>query len=670
MQKNEGITMVALVVTVVLLIILAGVTISASTNAYEIAKMSGFVSKMNMIQEQVNIEHTKKVNGDERVQNYGIEIPQNKIEEVNIALDGKSSTGFRYFTPEYLKRDLNIEGIDETVIINFDTREVYSLAGVTYQNKIYYTQYELPDGQYNIGYENSIVASKPSFEIEKLNYSTYSTINVKNIVYNSNASSGVAYYGLVTDQNEDNVEVQYWQTMPNNAVDLNASNSEIKFTVDVNQSGKYAIKFVDKANNEKIEIVDVVIVNEPELTEGMTPVIYDDKAKQWKIVSKEDRGKWYDYSNSKKEWANIMLSDGLVFDSDNYVTTMGSMFVWIPRYAYSIAENYHSTSRGTIKIRFLKGTTNISTDGANLTINNESGIDKWNIHPCFTNGNKNNYANGGWNKEITGMWVAKFEASSSSPGNAEDPSITNGGGDTTSLNIKIMPNVKSWREITEQNMFQNCINMNEPENIYGLPPNAVTHQMKNSQWGAVAYLTDSVYGKNEEIYINNSLRFITGNSGGSANETGYNGTANSYETENGQASSSTGNIYGIYDLSGGALERMAACSATGTTISQYANILNSLTSDQKYLVDIYTSAYSDNSTRIGDAIYETSLIPQNPTTNAYSWNNDASLYIGNNNPFIARGGTSNNGTNSGIYAYYNDTGGADINIGFRPVIII
>src|SRR5699024_7879658 len=32
------------------------------------------------------------------------------------------------------------------------------------------------------------------------------------------------------------------------------------------------------------------------------------------------------------------------------------------------------------------------------------------VHPAFTNESSINYANGGWDKELTGIWVAKFEA--------------------------------------------------------------------------------------------------------------------------------------------------------------------------------------------------------------------------------------------------------------------
>ena len=66
--------------------------------------------------------------------------------------------------------------------------------------------------------------------------------------------------------------------------------------------------------------------------------------------------------------------------------------------------------------------------------------------------------------------------------------------------------------------------MNDGENIYGfLETELDTHAMKNMEWGAVAYLSQSKYGKygnssfagdNKEIYQNKSSEYITGMSNG------------------------------------------------------------------------------------------------------------------------------------------------------------
>ena len=49
-----------------------------------------------------------------------------------------------------------------------------------------------------------------------------------------------------------------------------------------------------------------------------------------------------------------------------------------------------------------------------------------------------------------------------------------------------------------------CRALGESGNPYGLTSGSEAHLMKNSEWGAVAYLTQSKYGRNGvEITINN-----------------------------------------------------------------------------------------------------------------------------------------------------------------------
>ena len=91
--------------------------------------------------------------------------------------------------------------------------------------------------------------------------------------------------------------------------------------------------------------------------------------------------------------------------------------------------------------------------------------------------------------------------------------------------------------------------------------------MKNSEWGAVAYLSQSKYGKygngnymgaNKEVYINNywnNSTTMTGCSSGSTNANYSSTCAYTFEKENnGTGASTTGMIYGVYDMSGGAFE--------------------------------------------------------------------------------------------------------------------
>ena len=92
-------------------------------------------------------------------------------------------------------------------------------------------------------------------------------------------------------------------------------------------------------------------VNTPKLVAGMTPVVWDETANngQGDWVEAENVDEWYNYKTTEvngtqaKQWANAMTEDG-------------SLWVWIPRYAYQIASEYHtnSTTGGTINIEFLQ----------------------------------------------------------------------------------------------------------------------------------------------------------------------------------------------------------------------------------------------------------------------------------------------------------------------------
>ena len=64
--------------------------------------------------------------------------------------------------------------------------------------------------------------------------------------------------------------------------------------------------------------------------------------------------------------------------------------------------------------------------------------------------------------------------------------------------------------------------MKNSGNSYGLSPSTDTHMIKNSEWGAVAYLSHSKYGTCDsgactEVNINNSENYYTGRSVGNSN---------------------------------------------------------------------------------------------------------------------------------------------------------
>ena len=257
--------------------------------------------------------------------------------------------------------------------------------------------------------------------------------------------------------------------------------------------------------------------------------------------------------------------------------------------------------------------------------------------------------------------------------------------------------------------------------------------MKNSEWGACAYLGKSQYGLgNTEIAINNvtlnsgstartsdngktgveSVYAVTGVTSGNANsepniidksvakecavnisnairDTAVNG-AYAWNQSSGIASSTTGTIYGVYDMSGGTWERTAAYINTpndNENLSGYGSSVVNDKNERKAISTKYTTIYphgeedtsnidtssetnwieNKNTKKIyGDAVLETST----QGTGFYSWNNDYSYYPALDNPFFHRGGYWSDCGFTGAFAFYYDYGGSYYNIGFRTVLVV
>ena len=144
-------------------------------------------------------------------------------------------------------------------------------------------------------------------------------------------------------------------------------------------------------------------VNKPDLMSGMSAIKFteptDSTEGKEEKVSDSSKNDWYNYS--EKKWANAQTEDG-------------SMWVWIPRYAYKI-----NKSNQTFDVVFLVGTTDnyYDKDGKLQTAKRQTSetdipdaTKDYVVHPAFTNESNIGYVNGGWKKELTGIWVSKFEA--------------------------------------------------------------------------------------------------------------------------------------------------------------------------------------------------------------------------------------------------------------------
>lgn len=412
--------------------------------------------------------------------------------------------------------------------------------------------------------------------------------------------------------------------------------------------GKVEIVWIDQNNN----VIDKPL--SPYLG-GLIPVKFNTKTNLFEKTIQDD-GNWYNYDEQK--WANTIAEDG-------------SYFVWIPRYAYRIV--YYSNAQYEKVIGFCdgRGITKLNADSTLTRISaNNTGIRETSNHyivqSAFSKDIASGYRNGGWNKDLSGIWVAKYEMSMETNGVHTETTNSEIGNVKTNNNIKAVskPSVSSWRNININNCYLNSYNYDRKRD---------SHLIKNSEWGMIAYLSYSKYGTNSRsISVNTSEDYITG---------GHKVEKSVYISNSNQ--STTGNETGIYDFVGGAWEYTAAYidngyaglkeyggeteeDIYGSRNSKYKTVYTHDTSDiaSNYDSILSNKNYVLSSKVRGDAIYEVS-------SSGYgndAWNTNSSFFPQSDIPFFIRGGDYHIGTGMGIFNFNGYNGSSNSGETYRVAL--
>ena len=142
-----------------------------------------------------------------------------------------------------------------------------------------------------------------------------------------------------------------------------------------------------------------------------------------------------------------------------------------------------------------------------------------------------------------------------------------------------------------------------------------------------------------------------------------------YNEIGGGNASTTGNVYGIYDMAGGAWEYVAGIYTGGSSNDNRSKLWDS--NNSKY-VDKYTnttdsqSTYYGNTNKYGDAVYETS---SSGYGSAGSWDSSHSNFPDSGYPVFLRGGPAYYGSDAGVFAFGSCAGVAFSTYSFRPVVL-
>ena len=459
------------------------------------------------------------------------------------------------------------------------------------------------------------------------------------------------------------------QEIGNIDVSIRVKQSSYKFTIGADPQANNAYRNHLRGNVRNIQIYNRAISEEeiPIVSEG-------------KVANSEGLLRYVDFTNESYEDNEIIPEEKIE-----------SYFVWIPKYRYQLWDLglYDSlTSIDTTKvheIQIIFGDYNTSDDKeGECTTPMESGatgncnIGDYMTHPAFVS------------IPSTGFWVGKFETGYN--GATSTTEAEQNVNDSSKIIIK--PNTYSWRGIQVANAFYSS---------YNYQRDLDSHMMKNTEWGAVAYLQHSAYGSQASVRINNNSDFLTGYQANNEPTCGWTNTneeCNRYCNDRSCntayptsiLASTINNITGIYDMSGGSFEYMMGVMA-GEDTFPVSGITASMNSDfkgvysqggsnttgydwpERKYYDLYVFSLNAQQYQrriLGDATGE-----MGPFANATyltqirqigSWYADSSYFIHSNAPWFIRGGDIPVGSAAGIFDFQADNGRLTTWISFRIVL--
>lgn len=430
----------------------------------------------------------------------------------------------------------------------------------------------------------------------------------------------------------------------------------------------------EKGYVDEVFLTDMIGMHKEEILHGAYPRVRGNLlsvtiADNGEVKRADTSTEWYSYEN--KRWANavILKDESVKYEKGEAIpeSNIESYFVWVPRYKYKLwnVNNTSNTGVDPSKAHEIE----IVFESAGTTPSNGTSNGEWLTHPAFTSFG------------VNGMWVGKFET-------GYDGATSVGGANKNTVEpekVIVKPNVFSWRYIQIANAFTTS---------YNYQRSLDSHMMKNTEWGAVAYLSHSKYGQgNKSVRINNNSNYRTGYAAvrePTVNRSDYKdygtaaGLTQPWNTTTGYQASTTGNITGVYDMVGGAYEYVMGAqvdskglplsglnnswnSGFNGTLSSGGNVTNGTPLPEKKYYDAYPVNSNGNKDKriLGDATGE--MGPFRGSVN--SWHGDNAWFVDSSNPWFLRGGRFGHGSDAGMFYFsYNDVAPANSSASFRLVL--
>ena len=453
-----------------------------------------------------------------------------------------------------------------------------------------------------------------------------------------------------------------------------------------------------------------------DLDANMIPVKYTGSTTnaQWtSLANPEDssnQGNWYNYNN--KQWANaVTVKDPSKYKNQTRVVDQADIlgyWVYIPRYAYEVMRRDGTdkpVSAQNFLIHFEKKTdakrrpaacsatgkdyrTQCNLDRSYIK-GQPSNQGTWATHPAFTFGSK----------ELNGIWFAKFETTGTNTQPTVLPNEAHMSGYyTASYNIGRMYTTAKTLGAADSSNVGGKTDYSVPSQNNHHLAKLSSHMVNNNDWGAATYLSASKYGAGYNgVQINSQYQDRNNGNGSTYGTTGCGPSSNgntgtysdggtlgtqsacsssdsqrAYNGSTGQLASTTNNPTGIYDMSGGGWEYVAASYSDNPNNSNTNQYFGSNVAHPPY-VNTYNITNLNSctfNTCGGQALYETN----NGTGDGSGSNQWNSQYLYMNSfasscPWFYRGGIYSDGSHAGLFYTNDNDGSADYYDAFRVALV-
>ncbi len=239
--KENGVTLIALVITIILILILASLGTTIGTETINSTAFTQFKAELKIMQDKVNelnqenkIENGRDLTKDEQEKIFNNQETSDISDIIfnSVTTDEEKNNiknGFKYLTKDNISEKFGLDSIKRDYIINVEYRYVIFPYGFEYEGKKYYMIDQIDGEIYNVRYHNKNDKyggngeNGKNFNVNVTNEKNRSKIEITNINYNGYVDKWQVKYRL-----EGN---SYWET----------SND---LTFYIKKEGTYTIKVV------------------------------------------------------------------------------------------------------------------------------------------------------------------------------------------------------------------------------------------------------------------------------------------------------------------------------------------------------------------------------------------------------------------------------------------